>query len=267
MPSVRLLCCSALLVASACDPAPVQWSPPRTAPPSADSTLVLQPDGRFTAASDSALVARVRVAMTGGPVCPGSVQVAASRGTLYAVWWAPRADSAARLVESRSSDGGQHWTPYIPIDTTDAGMSGCNRVPPAIAADSASGYVHVTYAMTAKEGPGIFFSHSMDAGASFHAPVPILYGEHLGRTSVAADGDLVVVAFEDPNSNIPRIGVAISHTMGHIFEDRIVPVSDDNGIASDPRIAVGGRQIAVAWKQQARENARSVTTVRAGTLR
>jgi hypothetical protein len=155
----------------------------------------------------------------------------------------------------------------VPVDTTDVGVTGCRREPPAIAADSASGYVHVAYALQATEGPGIFFSHSMDGGASFHSPVPILYGERLGRTSVSADGDLVVVGFEDPNSSIPRIGMAISHTMGHIFEDRILPVSDDHGSASAPRTAVRGRRVAVAWEQRATESAPAAMAVRAGMLR
>jgi hypothetical protein len=106
----------------------------------------------------------------------------------------------------------------------------------------------------------------MDAGASFHSPVPILYGDRLGRTSVAADGDLVVVGFEDPNSTVPRIGIAISHTMGHIFEIRLLPMSDDNGAASRPLTAVRGRRVAVAWEQRASENARAALAVRAGTL-
>ena len=97
----------------------------------------------------------------------------------------------------------------------------------------------------------MFFSHSMDNGATFHSPVTLVYGERLGRTSVAASGDVVVVAFEDPNSRRPQIGIALSHTMGHIFEQRLLPFSDDNGIASHPRAAVSGRRIAVAWEQRA----------------
>jgi hypothetical protein len=264
MPSIRLLFCCALIVASACAPAPVEWTAERTVAQGTDSAFVLQPDGRLT--PDPLAAPRARASAPAGLVCPGSLRLAAARGTDYAVWWAPRPDSAAHLMAARSTDGGQRWSVPVPVDTSDMGMTGCRREPPAIAADSTSGYVHVTYALLAPEGPGIFFSHSMDGGASFHSPVPILYGDRLGRTSVASDGDLVVVGFEDPNSTIPRIGIAISHTMGHIFEDRILPVSDDNGIASHPLAAVRGRHVAVAWEQRARENARAVVAIRAGML-
>jgi hypothetical protein len=266
MPRIRLVhCCAVIALASACAPSPVEWAAERIVMQGADSALVLQPDGRLT--RDTMAARRDSVSIPTGPVCPGSLRLARARGTRYAVWWVPRPDSTASLVASRSTDGGRIWSTPVPVDTTDVGMTGCRREAAAIAADSASGYVHVTYALQAREGPGIFFSHSMDGGASFHSPVPILYGERLGRTSVSADGDVVVVGFEDPNSTVPRIGLAISHTMGHIFEDRIVPVSDDHGSASAPLTAVQGRRVAVAWEQRASENARAAMAVRAGTLR
>jgi hypothetical protein len=267
MPSVRLVHCCAMiaLAAFACAPAPVEWSAERIITESGDSALVLQPDGRL--APEPMTPRRAGMSLPVGPMCPGSLRTASARGIQYGVWWAPQPDSTARLVAARSTNGGGAWSTPVPVDTTDVGTTGCRREPPAIAADSTSGYVHVTYALQAREGPGIFFSHSMDGGASFHSPVPILYGERLGRTSVSADGDLVVVGFEDPNSTTSRIGMAISHTMGHIFEDRIVPVSDDHGVASAPLTAVQGRRVAVAWEQRASENARAATAVRAGMLR
>ena len=35
--------------------------------------------------------------------------------------------------------------------------------------------------------------------------------------------------------------------MGHIFEHRILPVSDDNGSATRPLVAVRGRRLVMAW--------------------
>jgi hypothetical protein len=106
----------------------------------------------------------------------------------------------------------------------------------------------------------------MDNGASFHAPVPILYGERLGATSVAAAGDHVVVAFEDPNSGTPRIGLALSRTMGHIFEDRLLPVSDDNGAATQPLVSLDGKRLTVMWRQRAAADGQAGLRVRAGNL-
>jgi hypothetical protein len=253
--------CLAML--AACAEPPVDWSAERavTAP---DSPVALTVDGVLLPDSLAPIAARVAPP---GPHCPGSLALARAGTRFFAVWWAARADSSALLLSARSDDGGASWSKPALVDTTDTGVSGCRRAPPSIAADSASGYVHIAYALRGREGPGLFFSHSMDAGGMFHEPVPIVYGERLGRTSVAADGDHVVVAFEDPNSATPRIGLALSRTMGHIFEERLLPLSTDNGAAAHPLVAVRGRRIAVAWERRGTsESAPAVFAIRAGTL-
>ena len=254
-----------LVLATACTSSPIDWSVDRSTPLGTDSARVLAADG--TLYPDTLLELAARVSQPGPTVCPGSLRLARASGSLYGAWWAARPDSSALLLSARSLDGGRHWSAPTAVDTSDHGVTGCQRVPPSIAADSASGYVHITYAMRAAEGPGLFFAHSMDEGVTFHAPVAILYGDRLGRTSVAADHDIVVVAFEDPNSTRPRVGLAISRTMGHIFEQRILPLSEDVGTATRPLAAVSGRRIAVAWEQRADTGAAAALRIRVGTLR
>jgi hypothetical protein len=254
-----------LALVSACIKSPVEWTTQRSLPLDSDSARVLAPDG--TLHPDSMLALAARITPPSSDICPGTLRLARAGSALYATWWAPRPDSNANLLASRSLDSGRHWSVAAPVDTSDQGVSGCRRIAPSIAADSASGYVHVTYAMVAPEGPGLFFAHSMDEGVTFHAPVAIVYGDRLGRTSVAADGDIVIVGFEDPNSTSPRVGLAISRTMGHIFEQRILPLSDDVGAATRPRTAVHGRQIAVAGEPRASPAAAAALDVRVGTLR
>jgi hypothetical protein len=254
-----------LVLASACIKSPIDWTSERSTPLGSDSARVLAPDG--TLHPDSLLALAASVNPPASNVCPGTLRLSRAGGSLYAAWWAVRPDSSANLLSSRSLDSGRHWSIPAPVDTSDRGVSGCHRIAPSIAADSSSGYVHITYPMVAPEGPGLFFAHSMDEGVTFHTPVAILYGDRLGRTSVAADGDIVVVGFEDPNSATPRIGLAISRTMGHIFEQRILPLSEDVGTATRPLTAVRGRQIAVAWEQRASPTAPAALDVRVGTLR
>jgi hypothetical protein len=254
-----------LLVMPACGHPPIDWDAQRSLARPSGVALALSADG--TARPDTMVTVTARLAQPTGPSCTGSLRVASLRGTLIGVWWAPRPDSGVSLLSARSGDHGRSWSAPAVVDTTDTGLGGCHRAPASIAADSASGYVHVTYALQAAEGPGLFFSHSMDGGVSFHAPVPIIYGDRLGRTSVAADGDFVVVGFEDPNSSAPRIGLALSRTMGHIFEQRIVPVSDDNGAAMNPLTAVRGGRVAVAWEPGPVGTAPGTLIVRTGTIR
>ena len=249
---------------AACADAPVDWSPARVE--STRDIVVVTPDGTLRPDSLAALAARIPP--PDAAICPGSLALARAAGHLFAAWWHVRPDSGALLLAAHSDDEGRHWSAPAPVDTTDVGVTGYRRAPPALAADSASGYVHVVFALVGKEGPGLFFAHSMDGGATFHAAVPIFYGEQLGRASVAADGDHVIVAFEDPNSLAPRVGLALSRTMGHIFEERILPFSDDNGTATHPLAAIRGRRVAVAWERRAlSDSAAALVAIRTGTLR
>lgn len=237
------------LLSAACTDAPVQWTTSSSAaPPAGISHLAVTAEGEIVRDSVADLVERVTPPP--GEMCAGSLRIARGGRTLYGVWWAPRPDSAVWLMSSRSADSGRTWRAPVPVDTLDQRKSGCHQAPPAIAADSTSGYLHVVYSLVAPEGPGLFFSHSMDGGSMFHSPVPIFYGERLGHMSVAADGDLVAVGFEDPNSVTPRVGLALSRTMGHIFEHRLLPVSNDNGAATHPMTAVRGNHVAIAWEQR-----------------
>ena len=252
------------VVLVACADQPVDWGATRVE--SARGAVVVTPEGMLRPDSLAALAARLP--SPDATMCPGSLVIAPAAGRLFAAWWRVRPDSGAVLLAAHTDDEGRHWSAAAPVDTTDVGTMGCRRTPPSIAADSATGYVHVTFALVGQEGPGLFFAHSMDGGATFHSAVPIFYGEQLGRSSVAADGDHVVVAFEDPNSRVPRVGLALSRTMGHIFEERILPISADNGSATNPRAAIHGRRVAVAWdRSPPSDSAAALIAVRTGTLR
>lgn len=179
--------------------------------------------------------------------CPGSLRIAKAGSEEYAVWWESNPDSSATLMTSRSHDG-RTWAPSIAADTTDNGVRGCGRPAPAIAADSASGYVHIAYFSEPDNGPGIFFAHSMDKAATFHSPVPIVFGRNPSRVSVASSGDKVAVAYEDPNASQPLVGVALSRTMGHIFESRSI-ASSENGRARQPVVRLSGDSIRLWWSE------------------
>jgi hypothetical protein len=151
------------------------------------------------------------------------------------------------------------WRGPIVVDSLDqgpgdaqAGMrgaAGCARVAPSVVVDDAHGYVHVGYALTGPEGPGVFYAHQMDPRASFEAPQAIVYGERLGAVRVAASGDVVAVVYDDPNGGErPRIGLAVSRTSGHLFEDRLI-ASSKIANARDPYVAVRGQAIVVGWSE------------------
>jgi len=95
-------------------------------------------------------------------------------------------------------------------------------------------------------GRGIFFAHSMDSGRTFHSPVPIVFGDNPAFVSVASEGDRVAVAYDDPNSVQPAIGIALSKTMGHIFKPGD-PISSASERAKQPTVELSGDRIRVWW--------------------
>lgn len=121
------------------------------------------------------------------------------------------------------------------------------RPAPSVVVDDRHGYVHVAYALVTPEGPGVFYAHQMDPRSAFEPAQAIVYGERLGAVRVAAAGDVVAVAYEDPNSGArARVAMAVSRTSGHSFADRLI-ASADNANARDPFVAVRGRAIVVGW--------------------
>jgi len=186
--------------------------------------------------------------------CPGSFRTSVLGRAVYGVWWRVRPDSSALLMAARSADGGRTWTPPVAADTSDHSVRGCARPAPALIADP-NGYVYFTYFMESAGGAGIFFTHSMDARSIgvgdgiFHSPVAVMYGGHPSRVAISARGDRVVVAFEDPNSERPQVDVALSHTMGHIFDSRVTASLPDLS-AADPRVLLSGDTVTVWWMER-----------------
>lgn len=256
-----------VLALAACIPQPVEWAgeAERRAGVIADSTQLVLDD-----AAEGGL--RFAPAWT-PPTWPAdSMACAATRRAVpalgaeaYASWFSVRADSSVLLRVARSDDGGLTWQPAVVADSMDVGRAGCARPVPYLAADSLNGYVHVVYYLDAREGAGLFFTHTMERGALFHEPVPIVYGDRPSLAAVASRGDTVVVAYEDPNSRMPRVGLALSRVQGHIFEHRL-PASDETGEARMPRVALRGTKLVVAWTATARGGASPRTALRRGTL-
>jgi hypothetical protein len=179
--------------------------------------------------------------------CIRSIRTAASTTDLFRVWWSSRSDSSVVLSMQHSKQQGRSWEPPVEVESRDRGRRGCDRPAPGIFYDPTTGYVHLVYFIEAGDGAGVFFAHSMDNGAMFHSPVPVVYGSSPSVASVAGHGDSVVVVFEDPNSRTSRIGIVLSHTTGHIFEQRGQATPDDVPAVA-PWVSLDHRKVTVWWK-------------------
>lgn len=246
----------ALLAVTACDGLPLRWE--AAAPSSAEP---------LEAWAAPPLAAGMMPVAGRGTRCDASLRIARREGgDVVAVWWAVRPDSTAVLLAARGTlllEGDQHgrapsrvteatWEPAIVVDSIDRGAHGCARPAPAITFEPRTGYVHVSYAMDAPEGTGVFFAHSMDAGRMFHSPVSIVYGPRLATTAIGARGDTVAVAYEDPNSSTPpQVALALSVTAGHIFEHKSIPVSAGAYGAVAPEVDLDpSGTVLVRWRER-----------------
>ena len=203
---------------------------------------------------------RSAIMSAGLPAIPGtvtpcimSVRTASDSGELFRTWWSVRADSSVVLSMQRSENQGGKWDNPIEVESRDSGRRGCQRPAPGISYDAASGYVYLVYFVEAKDGAGVFFAHSMDKGGMFHSPVPVVYGNVPSVASVVGRGDSVVTVFEDPNSTTPRIGIVLSHTTGHLFDQR-GQVTPDDVPAVAPWLGLEHKHITVWWKTPALSN-------------
>lgn len=240
---VRAYTCVSLLALSACVSEPVDWGDVAYR-----QSKLGDPDTR--SAILSANLTKTRLAES---PCLRSVRSASAGRDIFRVWWAARVDSSVALFAQHSVDGGNTWSEPVVVDARDRGRRGCDRPEPGVSYDPAHRYVYVVYFLEAADGPGVFFAHSMDDGATFHAPVPVVYGNRPSVASVAANGDSVAVVFEDPNATTPRIGIVLSHTTGHIFEGRGEATPDDVE-AVRPWVTLDHRNITVWWKKPVRNS-------------
>jgi hypothetical protein len=178
--------------------------------------------------------------------CVNSITAWPNRTELFRAWWAVRSDSNGVLAMQRSPDGGRSWDPPVEVDARDQGARGCTRPPPGISYDPVSKYVYLVYFLDASDGSGVFFAHSMDEGKMFHSPVPVVYGSYPARAAVAGHGDSVVVVFEDPNATTPTLGIVLSHTTGHIFDQRGL-VTPEEIRTMWPWVVLNHNRIRVSW--------------------
>ena len=235
---VRSLTCAALLLLGACLSEPVEWGDVAYR-----QSQLGDPDTR-----SAILGANLSSIKDAAYPCLRSIRSASADSEVFRVWWTSRADSSVVLSMQHSTDGGVSWQQPLTVDSRDRGGRGCDRPAPGIAYDRARRYLHVVYFLEATDGAGVFFAHSMDNGRMFHAPVPVVYGNRPAAASVAANGDSVVVVFEDPNATTPSIGIVLSHTTGHIFEGRAEATPDDVQ-AVNPWVALNHRTVTVWWKK------------------
>jgi hypothetical protein len=257
----------ALLLIASCVLEPIEWDAPRGVPDTLRATtwLTIDADGSPRLVEQRA----PRVTLPPGACDSSVVATRARSGEWYAAWFIPRPDSGVALAVARSTDEGATWGAPVIVDDRDRGRRGCQRPSPALAASSASDYVHVAYYLEPPQGAGVWYTHSMDRGHVWHETIGVLYGDAPARTSVASAGDTVIVAYEHPGAPGRRLGLAISRQAGHAFDEHLRLGRVSSGVGN-PRVAIQRGVVALAWSERPAEpssSARRLTRLMKGRLR
>ena len=216
---------AAVMASTGCDKGPVQWS-----------------DVAYSDSVSGIPAALPAVAVPDSAACVSSVREFVTGAEKHLIWWSVRPDSSGILkyTSIRNDSTG----PTVSMDTTDSSRRGCKRPAPALAADD-QGRVYAAYFLEAASGPGIFFVHKMDS-IGFHDPISISYGKRPSEVSLTVEGDRIAVAYEEPNSERGQIWVALSNSMGHLFEYR-GSVSGPSEIARHPAVNLNGMKLDISW--------------------
>jgi hypothetical protein len=242
-----------------CDKPPVDWGDPvGINVVSGPARLVVDSSGHTSFVPEPGRA--VNAPISPG-LCPTSLRTIPGSVRLFATWWNVRRDSSSSLLIAGSADSGKTWGRAVAVDTTDISSAGCNRPPPSVA--TVGDDLFVAYSMIAPEGKGVFSAHSM--GPMVHAPIAVVYGDRIVSTAIAAEGDNVAVAYEDPNGSRQQVGVAFSTVQGHIFAWRAT-ASRSVDAATSPAVALAGRMLAVSWATRRSSDSTATRVVRVGRI-
>jgi hypothetical protein len=169
--------------------------------------------------------------------------IAANGNNVYVVWTRVT-NNAEDIYLAKSTDGGVTFSNPIQVE------SGGNGRSPAIAVSGNNVYVvwqDFTTSPSSLE-PEIFFSASIDAGATFSAPIDIsnTAGPLSKNPSIAANGNNVYVVWADCSTNSLncRISYAKSNNVGDTFT---TPVTISDLESSLPDVAVLGNTVYVVY--------------------
>ncbi len=172
-------------------------------------------------------------------------------GALYLAWRSVLPGSVRDIVVASSRDHGATWSTPVRAHADDFVFDGCPHAGPSLAVD-AQGRVHIAW-WTGKEGAaGVYYARSDDGAKRFGPAVALGVADFArpahAQLQLGGEG-VVVVAWDDARTAIPRVTVRVSHDGGGSFGPGAV-ASDSTMAATFPVLALGEDGFTLAWSQQ-----------------
>lgn len=154
------------------------------------------------------------------------------------------------VVVARSDDHGATWSAPVQVHKDDWHFDACPHAGPAIAVDSA-GTLHVVW-WTGKEGSaGVYYTNSTDGAKTFAPATPIGVAQYSRPAHVQlamANGNRVILAWDDGTKEIPQVVLRVSNDGGAHFADAVA-LSPAGKAGTFPVLGVSGDSLSVAWSQ------------------
>lgn len=183
---------------------------------------------------------------------------AAENGNLVVVW-GERRDAFALQSNNQdafynvSTDGGLTWRANsLPLNTATAG-SNVNSDIDRIWLTASGDTFHCTWEEDSIAGAGgseeVFYTRSIDGGLSWSAPIilsPATGADDVDDPKVAADGNLVIVAYVDVNNDL---AVVRSTDGGANFGLPFLPESDLTGNLDEPQLEIRGDTVLIGYNE------------------
>ncbi|MFO7262416.1 MAG: sialidase family protein [bacterium] len=175
------------------------------------------------------------------PCCRTSLAVAPD-GTVLVAWRRVFEGDVRDIVVARSTDGGRTFSAPVRVHDDGWVIPGCPHAGPSLALDG-EGRLHAAWYTGREDRQGIHVAASLDGGASFGAPRPLLAGGwvpvSLVRLAALPDG-AILAAWDDRRDEQHRIAVA------RLDGSRVRVLADDLA-GQAPAVAASGGTVAVAW--------------------
>lgn len=192
-------------------------------------------------------------------VCCRTSVATSTDGVIYVAWRKVFENNIRETVVSRSTDGGESFSPSVVVGNDQWVYPACPHRPASLGVDRQGRLYVVWYSEDVDETPAIYLAYSDDQGQSFSRKKQLnrskgTVSDH-PQMAVDLDGRIVVI-WEEQSPNRREVVISVSLDRGQSFG---TPVKMNEMSGTTPSVAVNQHgAVVVGWKEHAMPDYRLV---------